>query len=663
MFLIMNRIHWLGITTRMNWRSSLWLFVMLCLVVVPSPARANLRSSPVWYDQNAVGTAPDWHFRAAINVPAGASINSTIKLDADFVTIAGSLGAQGTLDLNSFRIVRPNGTLAARQEFSDTIFAGATDATNNNRGEIRFILEDSGPATYWLYFDRIGNGAKPANPQPRIGGNFEASASGTAQPSGWNFPTGTGVLDAEVRPAETVSVTTDGPGASPHTKSTNGNPLTGAFSYLIGARSANETSGLTTSRTITRTINVPATNPGNFTIRWRPEGWDSEQYDILTVDLIGATTVQVVGPAYGNYETAPFSPNFGSGQISTSTSGYGNYNYFDLTTGGTHTLGMTQAAESEVWFTRSVSLAAFAGQTITLSITSTNIEEYRTWFHIDDVEWSVVSATFSTAQGFGVNITSPTIPIAPNQPLTIRSTVDATPTAATNPVTANIYGGGGTLVQSGIKLFNDGTHGDAVAGDALWANDGSDAVNPTIVATTNMTNWQVRVFARDSSTSLIGAQNGLIRGPGSGAAAETQANFWNIDEQAYSVEGAALTVTKTSAPISDPVSGATNPKAIPGAVMRYCILIANAGPATASLVTATDALPVTLNYVAGSMRSGASCDTATTVEDDDANDGGEGDGVTGNIVGATLNFASATIVNTQTVALVFDAIIDDGANF
>ena len=647
----------------MKLRSSLWLFVMFCLMAAHSPARADLRSNPIWYDQNAVGTAPDWHFRAAINVPAGASINSTIRVDVDFAAIAGPLAAQGTLDLNSFRIVRPNSTLAARQEFSDTIFASATDATNNNRGEIRFILEDSGPVTYWIYFDSIGNGAKSANPQPRIGSNFEASSSGTAQPSGWDSPTGTGVLDAQVRPVETVSVTTDGAGASPITKSTNGDPLTGAFSYLIGARSANETAGSTTSRRITRTINVPATNPGNFTIRWRPEGWDSEQFDFLSVDLIGTTTVQVVGPTHGNYATVPFSPNFGPNQISASTSGYGHYDHFDLTTGGTHTLGMTQTAESEVWFTRSVSLAPFAGQTITLSIMSTHIEEFRTWFHIDDVEWSVVSATVSTAQGFGVNITAPTTPIAPNQPIMIRAIVDATPTAATNPITANIYDGGGTLVQSGITLFNDGTHGDAVAGDALWANDGTDAANPTIAATTNMTNWQVRVFARESSNSLIGAQNGLIRGPGSGAAAETQANFWNIDEQTYSVEGAALTVTKTSAPISDPVSGATNPKAIPGAVVRYCILIANAGPATASSVTATDALPATLNYVAGSMRSGGSCDSATTVEDDDSNDGGEGDGVTGNIVGATLNFASATIANTQAVALVFDAIIDDGTNF
>lgn len=647
----------------MNWRSSLWLFAMFCLMAAHSPARADLRSSPVWYDQNAVGTAPDWHFRVAISVPAGASVNSTIKADVDFASVGASLGGSGTLDLNSLRIVRPNGTLAVQQEYSDSVFAGTTDAAGNNRGEIRFILEDSGPVTYWLYFDISENGAKSPNPQPRIGGNFEASSTGTAQPSGWNSPTGTGVLDAQVRPAETVSVTTDGAGASPITKSTNGNPLTGAFSYLIGARSANETAGSTTSRTITRTINVPATNPGNFTIRWRPEGWDSELFDLLSVDLIGTTTVQVVGPTYGNYATAPFSPNFGPNQISASTSGYGNYNHFDLTAGGTHTLGMTQTAESEVWFTRSVSLAPFAGQTITLSIKSTHVEEFRTWFHIDDVEWSVVSATVSTAQGFGVNITAPTTPIAPNQPLTIRATVDATPTAATTPVTANIYDGGGTLVQSGIKLFNDGTHGDAVAGDALWANDGSDAANPTIATTANMTNWQVRVFARDSSTSLIGAQNGLIRGPGSGAAAETQANFWNIDEQTYSVEGAALTVTKTSAPISDPVSGATNPKAIPGALVRYCILIANAGPATASSVTATDALPATLNYVAGSMRSGGSCDTATTVEDDDSNDGGEGDGVTGNIVGATLNFASATIANTQTVALVFDAIIDDGTNF
>lgn len=641
---------------------SLWLCLLAAMIMASTPAQADLRSNPVWYDVNAVGTAPDWHYRVAITIPSGAAINSTIKVDVNFATLATQLGITGTLDPNSIRVVRPDGTIAATQEYNDSIFGGVTDALNNRRGEVRFILQDAGPTTYWVYFDGTENGTKPANPQQVVGGNFEQDSSGAAQPRGWNAPTGTGTLDAQVRPAETVSVTTDGPGATPLTKSTNGTPNSGNFSYLIGARSANETASIQSTRFLTRTFTVPTTNPGMFTIRWRPEGWDSSAFDAFTVTLAGSTTTEVVGPA-GSYATAPFSPNFGGLAQSANEPGYGPYNGFDLTTGGTHTLGMTQTLGAETWFTRSVPLDAFAGQTITVTIATSHTELYRSWFHIDDIEWSVVTATVGTAQGFGVDLTSPTSTIPPNQQLPIRAVVDATPTAATNPVTATVLNAAGTVVASGILLFNDGTRGDVTANDHIWTNNGSDSANPTLAATTAMTGWKVRVFARDASTSAIGAQNGLIRGPGTGAATETQANYWNIDEQSYSVEGAALSVTKTSAPISDPVNGASNPKALPGAVVRYCITIANAGPATASQVTATDAIPTSLFYVPGSMRSGGSCTTATTVEDDDASDTSEGDGITGFVSGTTVNFTTATIANAQTVALTFNAIIDDGSVF
>lgn len=638
-----------------------WLCLAVMALFADAPARADLRSNPVWYDVNAVGTAPDWHYRVAINIPAAASVHSMIKVDINFTTLATQLGINGSLDVNSIRVVRPNGVLAAVQEYNDSIFGGATDALGNRRGEVRFILEDAGPQTYWVYFDGTENGAKPANPQNVVGGNFEHDSSGAAQPRGWNSPTGTGTLDAEVRPAESVTVTTDG-AATPQTQTTDGNPLTGSFSYLIGARSANETTGITSTRTLTRTFTVPATNPGQFTIRWRPEGWDSTGFDELRVAIIGTTTTEVVGPSV-SYATAPFSPNFGPEVHSASTSGYGVYNGFDLTSNGVHTLGMTQTLGSEPWFTRSVSLDAFAGQTVTLSISTFHADLYKSWFHVDDIEWSVVTATTGIVQGFGVNVTAPVGTLAPNQPLLIRAQVDAMPTAADAPVTATILDGGGAVIASAIRLFNDGTHGDTAPNDAIWANNGSDSAHPTLTTTTAMTGWTVRLFARDASTSLIGAQNGLARGPGTGAAAETQANFWNIDEQLYSVEGAALSVIKTSAPITDPVNGINNPKAVPGATVRYCILISNAGPATASLVTAADALPASLQYVPGSMRSGSSCDTASTVEDDDAADGGEGDGITGNVVGTTVSFITASITTAQSVALTFSAIIDDGSSF
>lgn len=65
----------------------------------------------------------------------------------------------------------------------------------------------------------------------------------------------------------------------------------------------------------------------------------------------------------------------------------------------------------------------------------------------------------------------------------------------------------------------------------------------------------------------------------------------------YTVAAAALSVNKYSTIISDPVNGTTNPKAIPGAVVEYCLAVANgAGAATATGLTLSDPLPTTVTY-------------------------------------------------------------------
>lgn len=66
----------------------------------------------------------------------------------------------------------------------------------------------------------------------------------------------------------------------------------------------------------------------------------------------------------------------------------------------------------------------------------------------------------------------------------------------------------------------------------------------------------------------------------------------------YTVFTAALTLTKLSKIISDPVSGTTNPKLIPGATVEYCVTVANAaGGAQASNVALSDVLPTTTTYL------------------------------------------------------------------
>lgn len=65
----------------------------------------------------------------------------------------------------------------------------------------------------------------------------------------------------------------------------------------------------------------------------------------------------------------------------------------------------------------------------------------------------------------------------------------------------------------------------------------------------------------------------------------------------YTILAAALTVTKLSTVIADPINGSTNPKAIPGATIEYCITVNNAaGSATATSIAISDPLPSTVTY-------------------------------------------------------------------
>ncbi len=73
---------------------------------------------------------------------------------------------------------------------------------------------------------------------------------------------------------------------------------------------------------------------------------------------------------------------------------------------------------------------------------------------------------------------------------------------------------------------------------------------------------------------------------------------------AYKVRTVELTLTKTSKVIWDPINlygdGTTTfPKAIPGAVVEYCLLIQNPGALQATNLAITDAVPSNVTYYAG----------------------------------------------------------------
>lgn len=122
------------------------------------------------------------------------------------------------------------------------------------------------------------------------------------------------------------------------------------------------------------------------------------------------------------------------------------------------------------------------------------------------------------------------------------------------------------------------------------------------------------------------------------------------DGDDYTVLAAALSVAKTSRVVSDPVNGTTSPKAIPGAVIEYCIAVSNAtGSATANTVTVTDPVPANMTYdstfgikINGSVASGV------------CSGGSAGGGYASNTVSGSLSNLAAG----DTRTLYFRATID-----
>lgn len=119
-----------------------------------------------------------------------------------------------------------------------------------------------------------------------------------------------------------------------------------------------------------------------------------------------------------------------------------------------------------------------------------------------------------------------------------------------------------------------------------------------------------------------------------------------------------LVFAKTSSIVSDPTNGTTNPKAIPGAVIRYCLLVTNNGSATATSVAINDAIPATMTYTPASLRSGTSCAGATTVEDDNAAGADESDPFGAAFAGTAVTATTASLAPAAAMAIAFTVTVN-----
>jgi uncharacterized repeat protein (TIGR01451 family) len=188
------------------------------------------------------------------------------------------------------------------------------------------------------------------------------------------------------------------------------------------------------------------------------------------------------------------------------------------------------------------------------------------------------------------------------------------------------------LLVGGVALAE--TNGE-VAGVRLTAT----AREPGVAAT------QGAAITQTAGANTAGVDTVFADAAGVADAARDGAHS---DDDDFTVVTAALGVTKTSRVVSDPVNGTTNPKMIPGALIEYCIAVANTGGAAATSVAINDPVPSQLTYVASSIRLGGTV-TGPTCNLDGAAGGSFTDP---NVSGTIASIAAGT-----TSTLVFQATV------
>lgn len=169
--------------------------------------------------------------------------------------------------------------------------------------------------------------------------------------------------------------------------------------------------------------------------------------------------------------------------------------------------------------------------------------------------------------------------------------------------------------DNGDNVFNAGTDTLVSAAVAFTADQSikffivSDIPGTAVNAQTSVVNLK----ATTGYTATAGADTAGV----DTVFADTGNDGTENANNTYTVASATLAVVKSVVVISDPVNGASNPKAIPGAVMEYTITVTNSSTTTAATaVTLTDAIPANTTYVASSMKLNGTA--LTDVADADA---------------------------------------------
>jgi uncharacterized repeat protein (TIGR01451 family) len=320
------------------------------------------------------------------------------------------------------------------------------------------------------------------------------------------------------------------------------------------------------------------------------------------------------------------------------------FNVTITVTGGSATRGTDYTTPGgAATFTVSVPAGTYNNSAIPLGITITN----------DDAVESSETITFSV--GAGANHTlgnTVTCGAATQTSSTYTITDDDSRITLRKQWSSAIVGDDATLTVARGATVIDTLNSDAGAANEL---DTDPSSTPIVIGET-------LTLAESLAGGNAATYTGIVAC--SGAADATLANGLTVGSGETDIictytntRDTRLNIVKTSSIIADGIS-ALNPKAIPASTVRYCITVTNAGPGTTTSVVATDIVPPLLTFVSGSLRSGAACASATTVEDDNNIGADESDPIGVSITGTTITGITASLGSGSAFAIVFNALVN-----
>lgn len=148
------------------------------------------------------------------------------------------------------------------------------------------------------------------------------------------------------------------------------------------------------------------------------------------------------------------------------------------------------------------------------------------------------------------------------------------------------------------QIAEDATVRVFVVSDINLSQVNGDVANLRLSATAHDGETSGTQGAILTSTPGADTKDGVETVLADGAGVDDSANDGVFTaDGSYTVFAASLDLTKTSRVLSDLVNGTTDPKAIPGALIEYCIAVSNAATsATATNVTVTDIMPADLTF-------------------------------------------------------------------